>query len=140
MTRSYQRSLPELIDGYRTHLFSNVSTVQIFGEEYTRELKAVFVELTLVEERNSVQNAELLGMMDSAMQRRVNPFLTGRGDAFEISAQDEIDNKRRVRPEELLRPGTRAIIAGAPGCGKTTLLKYLALQAEEKHGRLVVLA
>jgi HEAT repeat protein/energy-coupling factor transporter ATP-binding protein EcfA2 len=48
------------------------------------------------------------------------------------------ETKHRVKPEELLRPRTKAIVTGAPGCGKTTLFKYLAMLATEKERRLAV--
>jgi HEAT repeat protein/energy-coupling factor transporter ATP-binding protein EcfA2 len=54
------------------------------------------------------------------------------------SRQNQKELERRVMPDELLRQGTKALVAGTPGCGKTTLLKYLALQAQEKERRLVV--
>jgi HEAT repeat protein len=133
----YQRNLSELLHAYEDHLLSHVSTVQILGDRTKRELKDVFVELSLVDESDPLQHPELMRMMDSAMQRRVNPFLKD-ADTYEISPSAESENKRRIRPADLLRHGTKAIIIGAPGCGKTTLLKYLALQALERHPWLIV--
>jgi energy-coupling factor transporter ATP-binding protein EcfA2 len=54
------------------------------------------------------------------------------------SQQAKGETKFRVKPDNLLRRGTKAIVTGAPGCGKTTLLKYLALQAQQDDNRLVV--
>lgn len=139
MVRQNQRSLPELLDLYRDYLLSKVSKVRILGEADERELKDVFVELSIVDQRAPQQHAEFLGLMGSAMRRRFNPFAdVDREDAApEKSGAREKETKHRVRPDELLRRRTKAIITGSPGCGKTTLLKYLALQAQEQE-RLAV--
>lgn len=127
-----QRSIDELLEVYRDHLLSKVSKVQILGEPDESELKEVFVELSIVDQRAPQQHGEVLGMMDSAMRRRFNPFAdTDRDTSPELSGQC------RIRPDEVLWRRTKAIVAGAPGSGKTTLLKYLALQAHEKK-RLAV--
>ncbi|HEU4638828.1 MAG TPA: HEAT repeat domain-containing protein, partial [Candidatus Binatia bacterium] len=85
------------------------------------------------------QHAEFLGLMDSAMRRRFNPFADeGLDLMLGISEQREKETKRGVKPDELLRRRAKAIVTGAPGCGKTTLLKYLALRAQEKEARLAV--
>ncbi len=136
MVRQYQRSLPELLDSYRDHLLSKVRKVRILGEADERELKDVFVELSIVDQRPP-HHAEFLGMMNSAMRRRFSPF-TGRDTSTEVSAQSEREVASRVRPDDLWRRKIRAIITGAPGCGKTTLFKYLALQAHERQNRLAV--
>jgi HEAT repeat protein len=138
MIKPSQRDLIELLNAHRDFLLSKVSKVRILGEAHERELKDVFVELSIADERSPQQHAEFLDLMDSAMRRRFNPFADGVPDeAFEMSGPREKETKRRVRPVEFLQRRTKAIIIGAPGCGKTTLLKYLALQALEQE-RLVV--
>src|SRR5258708_16720013 len=77
-------------------------------------------------------------MMDLAMRRRFNPFTDSAIHAnLESSEHGGKETKRPVKPNELLLRGTKAIITGAPGCGKTTLLKYLALQAQGRENQLV---
>lgn len=139
MQKPPQRSITEILDAYRDYLLSKVSKVRIFGEADERELKNVFVELSIVEQRTLQQHAEFLGMMDSAMRKRFDPFADEDGDTkSETSELHEKGSKRRVKPDELLRRRSKAIITGAPGCGKTTLLKHLALQALGEEKRLAV--
>jgi len=138
MPQPTQRNLAELLDAYHDYLFSRVSQVRILGEVDEHELKDVFVELSVVDQCTPPPHAAFLSLMDSAMRRRFNPLTAGKRDeAPEMSDPHEKETKHRVRPDELLRRRTKAIITGAPGCGKTTLLKYLALQTHEQ-GRLAV--
>ena len=130
MQNSPQRSITEILDAYRDYLLLKVGKVRILGEAGERELKDIFVELSIVEQRKPQRHAELLSMMDSAMRRRFN--------LPEISEQRRKEAKRRVKPDHLLQRRTKVIVTGAPGCGKTTLLKYLALQSQEKEKRLAV--
>src|SRR5258708_19073140 len=118
MVGQNQRNLSELLHSYRDYLQSKVSKVRILGEVDERELKDVFVELSIVDQRAPQQHAEFLGLMDSAMRRRFNPFADGvRDEAPEMSGSREKETKRRVRPTELLQRRTKAIITGSPGCG-----------------------
>lgn len=136
MSKEQPRTLPEILKVYQDYLLSKVSKVRILGELEERDLKDVFVELSVVEQEERGARAELLGMVDSAMRRRFNPF-TYRSDNEDLIG---IGNRvrRRVRPLELLRHRVKAIVSGMPGCGKTTLLKYLALQATNTQKRFVV--
>jgi HEAT repeat protein/energy-coupling factor transporter ATP-binding protein EcfA2 len=155
-----QRNIAELLDTYHGYLLSKVSKVRILGEAEERELNDVFVELSIVDQHAPQQHGEFLGMMDSAMRWRIDPLANASGgsnlrvarealmqrrfnpldgvSSSNMLWQYERETKRRVKPSELLRRRTKAIITGAPGCGKTTLLKYLALQAQEKEKRLAV--
>lgn len=134
-----QRNITKLLNAYHKYLLSKVGKVRILGEADERELKDVFVELGITRQRASQQQAEFLGITDSAMQRRSDPIA---GTEKDVSTkplwQSRIETVRRVTPDELLHRGTKAIVAGMPGCGKTTLLKYLALKALDKQKRLVV--
>jgi len=132
-----QRNIGELLNLYGEYLLSKVSKVRILGEEDERDLKDVFVELSIVEKR-APRHAEFLGMMDSEMRKRFNPFDKAHKDPSPEMFAREKKTKRPVKPDELLRRRTKAIVTGAPGCGKTTLLKYLALQAQETSELLVV--
>src|SRR2546423_15322230 len=120
MTR--QRNITKLLDEYHSYLLSKVGKVRILGEADERELKEVCVELGVVDQRAPQQRAEFLSMWDAALRKRFNPFAAPDGDAPpEPSGRRVNETKRRVKPEELLRLGTKAIVTGAPGCGKTTL-------------------
>ncbi|MDQ3013416.1 MAG: TIR domain-containing protein, partial [Acidobacteriota bacterium] len=127
----------KLLARYLDHLRRKVSTVRIFGDDEPHPLDQVFVELTINEEYERRPNqAEFLGLMDSELRRRRSVF----GDADEHRNR-ELQNrdregaaalaktKRTIKPDDLLRRHTHAIVTGAPGCGKTTLLRYLAWQA-----------
>lgn len=139
MQKPPPRSIADILDAYRDYLLSKVSKVRILGEADERELKDVFVELSIVEQRTLRQHAEFLSMMDSAMRRRFDPFADEDTDTkSETSESREKETKRRVKPDDLLRRRAKAIVTGAPGCGKTTLLKYLALKAQEEKKRLAV--
>lgn len=134
-----QRNITELIDAYQKYLLSKVGKVRILGETEERQLKNVFVELSITTQRASKQHADILGNANSATLGPPDPIAgTERDLAPKPLWQSRKEVERRVTPDELLQPGTKAIIAGAPGCGKTTLLKYLALQAREKEQRLAV--
>lgn len=134
-----QRNITKLLDAYHKYLLSKVGKVRILGEADERELKEVFVELTVVNRSAPQQRAEFLSMWDAALRRRFNPFAAPEEYALpETSGRRVNETKRRVKPEELLRPRTKAIVTGAPGCGKTTLFKYLALLASEKERRFAV--
>ena len=123
----------ELIGRYCKHLADKVSRVRIFGDEAPHSLDQVFVELTINEDYDRRPNqAEFLGLMDAELRKMRSVF----GDADEYRVQnrdrdgaaDFAKPKRTVKPDELLRRRTHAVITGAPGCGKTTLLRYLAWQ------------
>jgi HEAT repeat protein len=134
-----QRNIKKLLDEYHKYLLSKVGKVRILGEADERELKDVFVELSITRQRAPQQQAEFIGVSNSAVQRRSDPIA---GTEREVSpkplSQSRKEIARSVKPDELLQRGTKAIVVGGPGCGKTTLLKYLALQAQDKEQRLVV--
>jgi hypothetical protein len=139
MPRPTQQNVAQTLNAYQDYLLSKVSKVRILGERHERELKDVFVDLSIVEQGEPDQHSEFLGFMDTTTRRRMNPFQAQTQDVPSGETERrERDAKRRLRPEELLRFGTKAIVRGGPGCGKTTLLKYLSRQAQEKEGRLAV--
>jgi HEAT repeat protein len=136
---STQRNITELLDAYQNYLLSKVGQVRILGEAEERALKDVFIELRITTQRASKHHAEILNVSDSALRRPSDPIEgTERYVSPKPSRRSQKELERHVMPDELLRRGTKAIVAGMPGCGKTTLLKYLALQAQEKEQRLVV--
>jgi HEAT repeat protein len=132
--------LQEMLDVYRSHLAGKVSMVRIFGEAESRPLENVFVELTVVEEyQRPTIHAEWLGLMDAELRRRRDPFAR-ETEGSDAGAPDRSRDKvkRTVKPDEFLRGPTQAVVVGAPGCGKTTLLRYLALKTLEEGNRFPV--
>jgi HEAT repeat protein len=122
-----------------------VGEISLLGESETFPLDDVFVALTVVEEihRPSARD-EMYGLMDAALRRQRAVFADARAndDAAELPpAPGERPAKKELRvvkPEELLKPGVRAVVAGAPGCGKTTLLRWLANRTLKADSRLPI--
>jgi HEAT repeat protein len=134
------RSADELTKEYLANLAERVGTIYLFGEEEPRPLDKMFVELSIVEEyRRPVMHAEFLGLMDAEMRQRRSAFPRAEEER-KPNAPGDVGGKvkRTVRPNELLRVRTKAVVAGAPGCGKTTLLRYLAWRTLEASERLPV--
>lgn len=74
------RTVDELIVAYCQHLEQRVGTVRLFGEEQSRPLDQVFVELTINEDYDRRPNqAEFLGLMDAELRKMRSVF----GDADE---------------------------------------------------------
>jgi predicted ATPase len=129
-----------LLNEYLEQLRRKVNTVRIFGDGKPHELDQVFVELTLNEEYDHRPNqADFLGLMDAELRRMRSVF----GDADQYRDREGADDfadrgfaktKRTVKPDELLRRYRHAVVTGAPGCGKTTLLRYLAWQTLKELG------
>ena len=138
----HAHSVEASLTSYCQRLEHQVSTVRLFGEAGKRELDQVFVELSINEEYERRPNqAEFLGLTDS--ERRMRSV---RGDVEEYRDQDPNDptqrhlakTRRTLKPDELLRGHTHTVITGAPGCGKTTLLRYLAWQTLKEWNAFVV--
>jgi HEAT repeat protein len=134
------RSVGQLTKEYLAGLAGRVGKIYIFGEEEPRALEKVFVELGIVEEyRRPAVHAEFLGMMDAEMRHRRNVLARGEDERQQRDGGERGDKlKRTVKPDELLCGHTKAVITGAPGCGKTTLLRYLAWKTHEARERLPV--
>jgi HEAT repeat protein len=131
------RSTDELAQEYLLGLAERVNKVYIFGEEEPRVLDKVFVDLNIVEEyRRPIVHAEFLGLMDAEMRQRRSAFARAKDERGLGTASSKI--KRTMKPDELLRVRTQAVVTGAPGCGKTTLLRYLAWQTHEMRERLPI--
>jgi len=131
-----QRTVDQLIKSYLSRLYENIGTVRLIGEAESRELKQVFVELSISEEyqRPSARN-EYLGYIDAALRKRRNLLW----DSDDEEQENEDGETTMVRPDELLRDATRAVITGAPGCGKSTLLRWLVGKVLHDHpGQLPV--
>lgn len=133
------RSTDELTKEYLVGLAERVSKVYLFGEEEARALDKVFVELSIVEEyrRPTAQN-QFLGLMDAEMRKRRSDIMYPK--EHESRGAEEMDDtgKAIVKPDELLRGRTKVVVTGAPGCGKTTLLHYLAWRTGKANERFPV--
>ncbi|RMD59060.1 MAG: NACHT domain-containing protein, partial [Nitrospirae bacterium] len=126
------RTFQEVLKDYNKTLSENVGKVRIFGKPKEQELNKVFVELNIVEEyERPVTHRELKGMMESWIRERREIFTSHREEVEE-------KKKRTIKPDELLKSRTHAIITGAPGCGKTTILKYLTTKTIEENKNLPV--
>jgi HEAT repeat protein len=128
-----------LIDIYLQHLRQTVGTVRVFGAAELQPLEKVFVELNVTADyERPVVHLEWLGLMDAELRWRRNVFARN----SEGPAPDDkniLKPRRTITPDDLLRETTKAVITGAPGSGKTTLVKYLALKTLNERKRLPVL-
>lgn len=132
-----------LLERYRDHLKKRVSRVRLFNREYA--LEKVFVELTVIEEYKKPsqeaaeysRDARWAGIADADSRRRREAYF--QRTTGETKAETERTGRRTVKPTALLRPGERAFVVGAPGCGKTTLLRYLVWKDACDEQRLPVL-
>jgi HEAT repeat protein len=127
----------ELLGAYLRHVEAQVSKVRIPGDPELHDLTEVFVDLTVLgdcERPSSRTQAEFRETVDAELHNLSNP----------LSASDRAGREqraatgRKVGLEEVLKPGARSVIAGAPGGGKSTLLKYLALKALRSEDYLPV--
>jgi energy-coupling factor transporter ATP-binding protein EcfA2 len=116
------RNTDELWRKYRQRLSENVSRVWLLGEAESRELKHVFVELSIEEYRRPSDRNQWMGFVDAELRKRRSLFW----DSLDFSEEKE---KKTIQSDDLLRDGTRAVITGAPGCGKSTLLRWLVGKA-----------
>ena len=125
----------ELLTKYMQHIEAHVSRVRIPGDSEPHDLNQVFVQLTICNELNrpsSQTQAEYLGLMDAELRQRRNP-LSDRGFASDYVARI---SGRNIQPEALLKSYSRCILVGAPGAGKSTLMKYLAYKTFNQKERL----
>src|SRR5215213_10026277 len=126
----------ELKQIYFDALNRRISTVKFLGEVESRKLEDVFVELTIIEEyKRPFQDAEILGFVDKERRRRFQLF---DDDEREYSNGQQTNQKLSVTPMELLLPFRKVVVTGSPGCGKTTLLKYLIGKILEEKKRFPV--
>lgn len=115
-----------LLEKHRRILKARIGIVRILGDPQPHDLTEVFVELTVLKDRerpSSRTRAEYWEVMDAELRERRDPFAWRRNDTLMRGVG------RSVRPEELLKAGTHAVLSGAPGGGKSTLMKYLGLKS-----------
>lgn len=131
-----RRDIDGLLDVYSAKVLEQVGKVYIFGERSPRELKKVFVDLTINEEyERPLLQPESAGRL--AFASRTTPAEEDDNDPYETS-ELRGRKKRTIKPDELLLKEANVVITGAPGCGKTTLLRYLALRTFEEDRQLPV--
>ena len=115
------QSIEDLLTAYRDQIRKKYGKITLLGENEAHELKRVFVELSINESYSRpTANDEWMGMWDSELRNRYAAFGSQPGEDQEA--------QHRIKPEDLLKRREPAVIAGAPGCGKTTLMRWLALQ------------
>src|SRR3977135_1026181 len=109
------RNKGDVLTLYRDYLLSKVSQVRILGEAQQRDLKNVFVELTIVDRPSHHEGSEFVRIMNDSMQRRYDRSRPQtQKESPDLSRHSA--NRRRVAPDELIRRSTKAIITGPPGC------------------------
>jgi HEAT repeat protein len=141
LPESTNRTLPELREAYRNGLRRVAGKVRLFGNDRARDLDKVFVTLSITEQYSGLMSdRKLMGLMDASLRRKISLlsyYSYEPSDIFSITGGEAIG--RAITPDELLSSTRQAVVTGAPGCGKTTLLKYLALQSILKNaGRWVL--
>lgn len=125
----------ELLNRYLQHVGSQISKVRILGDSELHDLTKVFVELTILRDRerpSSKAQAEYWEMMNAKLRKRRNPLASD----WETEGESSVGSKRKAQPEELLKADIHAVISGAPGSGKSTLLKYLAQRKLREQAQL----
>lgn len=127
--KASQRSPSELLQSYHKRLLDKVAHVRLFGTNNIYELDRCFVELTVTTHDRPIGYDNFLGLIDVQQRRQRTLFSREIDNEFTPHLEKKhIQVRRRVKPDELLQNGTKAIITGAPGCGKTTLFRYLCGQ------------
>ncbi len=120
----------QLLQKYFDQIKEKHGKITLLGETETHELKRVFVELTINETfSRPTANSDWLGMWDAEFRKRYQPFAS--------RPDEEREAPRRVKPEDLLKRRAPAVIAGAPGCGKTTLMRWLALRVCDENSKRI---
>lgn len=129
--------LAELLKKYLEQIEILTSKVRILGDAQAHELSDVFVELSIVRERERPSARTLTdyrAMMDAELRAQRLPF----SDKEYNYSESGKSGKSTVKIEDLLKKGTRAIVAAPPGGGKSTLLRYLANQTLHQGERLPI--
>ena len=134
------RSLDELLQVYRVRLKDRVNRVYMAGDGKAHELERVFVRPNLMEEyKRPYAKNEFLGLMDAEMRHQRNLFAREYDEEKPDDRETVRDLNSTVNPDDLLRERPHVVIAGAPGCGKTTLLRYLTLKVIGDEGMPIFL-
>jgi HEAT repeat protein len=125
----------QLSGRYRKLLAEQLSKLWIPGEQEPRLLEHVFVDLRLRAGPPPVPRAAWIGMMDATLRRRRNVLPELNADENETAGAP---SDKAISIDDLTRRPMRAVILGAPGLGKSTLLRYIALKLVASSNRLPV--
>lgn len=115
------RGPDELIEAYLARMSERLKEIYVFGEGQPRQLAEIFVMPDIIEEyeRPSTQ-VEYVRSVEAEMQRR-------RGLGRDTEHMRELEEGGgRIGSGRIIDPYMRTILKGAPGCGKSMLLRYLA--------------
>jgi HEAT repeat protein len=124
-----------LLSEYIALVKERTEKASVPGEERSERLADVFVAPELFK----LGGPTTTGRQQEDM-RRAKETLSSVPDGKDRQDQDlTIKQGLTVKLEELTREGSRALVLGAPGSGKTTLVKQLIQQAFSGHERLPVL-
>jgi GTPase SAR1 family protein len=135
--------IEKILNNYADSLEKKVSQVRLLGGNKDYDLNEVFVDLIINEEYDrpsfSFQSLDQYkGMMDSELRRKRFLFSDKQKEEDDQTEERrEKENKiRKIKPGDLLTSNKKTtIIVGAPGSGKSTLMRYLVhktLQQKEK--------
>ena len=125
---------------YSSWLAATVGKVKLIGESREFDLEKIFVELTIFEEyRRPTDKDVLWSLMDAELRKKRTLFPPDEDKRRPKSRNDKPDFeekkvRRVIQPDQLIKPGTRALVVGAPGCGKTTLMRWLTWMTHN-HGQ-----
>jgi formylglycine-generating enzyme required for sulfatase activity len=115
------------LDHYLRHVVESNRRLQLqgirsAGQLVSIDLEEIYVTLTATERRTV--NAEEAWIDEMA---HIAPGETKRLMAHEVGRPRETVQQVKVKVQEALAAHPRLVVLGDPGCGKTTLLRYLAL-------------
>ena len=125
---------------YLTHVVEANRRLQLQGIRSSSglvniELEEVYITLTAIEGRTAKDEQQWIddmGHLAPGEAQRLGRVMSDR--------PRETVQQVKVKVQEALRDHTRLVVLGDPGCGKTTLLKYLALtfaRTQRDEGDLV---
>ena len=129
ITSISNQEIEKILDSYRNSLEKKVSKIRLLGDNKEYDLTEVFVDFIINEEyeRPSFQSLdEYKGMMDYELRKKRFLFSDYYQKGYNNENKEEKNKEKKIKPDDLLASNKKTtIIVGAPGSGKTTLMKYL---------------
>ena len=131
--------IEKILNNYVDSLEKRVSKVRLLGEDKEYDLTQVFVDLIINEQydRPSFQSLEeYKGMMDSELRKKRFLFNDDQKEDDKNKGEKDKEKKiRNIKPDELSKSNKKTtIIVGAPGSGKSTLIRYLVNKTIHQKG------